>query len=384
MHKPKIFLVGDDPEHLITLEETGYVSEEVLQNYLVDYPDLLPGDQIDPENPRRWLLVAQEMGVPGEEEGSGRWSLDHLFLDQDGIPTFVECKRATDTRARREVVAQMLDYAANGTEYWSMDRLRQAAAESAERRGRSLDDEVARLLDGDEADVEGYWDTVEANLRAHRLRLVFVADSTPKELRRLVEFLNEEMTNVEVLAVEVKQFTRERGVGQTALVPRVLGMTEAAREKRSTPRRGRMTVQKFFSECTPAGSEFFRRVLDLADQRGHSISWSEKSFSVRMEVPGRDGLITFLQCVPRTSYETIDTDIVYFVFGYIKNLLPSDEIEALRQRLLEETALSEQENKLVGALVTWENLESLHATYDFILDEIDQLSETLKNRVEAE
>ena len=117
MHKPKIFLVGDDREHLITLEETGYVSEEVLQDYLVDYPDLLPGDQIDPENPRRWLLVAQEMGVPGEEEGTGRWSLDHLFLDQDGIPTFVECKRSSDTRARREVVAQMLDYAANGVEY---------------------------------------------------------------------------------------------------------------------------------------------------------------------------------------------------------------------------------------------------------------------------
>jgi len=46
-----------------------------------------------------------------------RWDLadgvlDHLLLDQDGIPTFVECKRASDTRIRREVVAQMLDYAA--------------------------------------------------------------------------------------------------------------------------------------------------------------------------------------------------------------------------------------------------------------------------------
>ena len=93
MHKPKIFLVGQDRESLVTLEETGYVEELVLQNYLVDYPDLLPGDQIDPENPRRWLLVAQEMGVPGEEDGTGRWSLDHLFLDQDGVanfPLFVE------------------------------------------------------------------------------------------------------------------------------------------------------------------------------------------------------------------------------------------------------------------------------------------------------
>jgi len=26
------------------------------------------------------------MGIPSEEEGSDRWSLDHLFLDQDAIP----------------------------------------------------------------------------------------------------------------------------------------------------------------------------------------------------------------------------------------------------------------------------------------------------------
>ena len=153
-----------------------------------------------------------------------------------------------------------------------MDRLRQAAAETAQQRGHSLDEEIAGLPDGDEESIEEYWGMVEANLKAHRVRLVFVADHTPKELRRLVEFLNEEMTNVEVLAVEVKQFQRESRKGQTALVPRMVGMTEAAREKRSAPRRGQMTHQKFFAECTPAGGEFFQRVLDLAVQRGHDIS----------------------------------------------------------------------------------------------------------------
>ena len=40
--------------------------------------------------PRRWLLVAREAGLPGEEGGGDRWSVDHLFLDQDAIPTVVE------------------------------------------------------------------------------------------------------------------------------------------------------------------------------------------------------------------------------------------------------------------------------------------------------
>src|SRR5262249_47674536 len=36
------------------------------------------------------------MGVPSEEEGGGRWALDHLFLDQDAVPTLVEVKRGGD------------------------------------------------------------------------------------------------------------------------------------------------------------------------------------------------------------------------------------------------------------------------------------------------
>jgi hypothetical protein len=38
-------------------------------------------------------------------------------LDQDAIPAIVEVKRSTDTRIRREVVGQMLDYAANSVVY---------------------------------------------------------------------------------------------------------------------------------------------------------------------------------------------------------------------------------------------------------------------------
>lgn len=146
MYKSKIFLIGDGKDNLVALEESGYVTESVLQDFLAEYPDLLPGDQIDPEAPRRWLLVVREMGIPGDVNEADRWSLDHLFLDQDGIPTFIECKRATDTRIRREVVAQMLEYAANGVEYWDIDKLRQCAAETAQKCGRSLNDEIAQLL----------------------------------------------------------------------------------------------------------------------------------------------------------------------------------------------------------------------------------------------
>ncbi len=50
--------------------------------------------------------------------------MDHLFVDQAGVPTIVEVKRSSDARIRREVVGQMLDYAANAVVYWNLDHLR--------------------------------------------------------------------------------------------------------------------------------------------------------------------------------------------------------------------------------------------------------------------
>src|ERR1700753_2162822 len=92
---------------LTPMKATQFLLETDFQRLLEDYPELLSGELIDPDNPRKWLLVAREIAVPGEEDGTGIWSADHLFLDQDGIPTIVEVKRQSDTRLRREVVAQM-------------------------------------------------------------------------------------------------------------------------------------------------------------------------------------------------------------------------------------------------------------------------------------
>ena len=211
------------------MEEASYDSETLLQNLLADYPDLLAGDQIDAEEPRRWLLVSREMAVPGEQDGAGRWSLDHLYLDQDAIPTLVEVKRSSDTRIRREVVGQMLDYAANAVAYWPVEEVKARFDGRCRGDGLEPDEEIAHLMKDRQA-ASDFWQQVKTNLQAGRVRLVFIADEIPPELRRVVEFLNGEMDPDEVLAIEVRRFV---GEDLKALVPRVLGQTEAARQKKS-------------------------------------------------------------------------------------------------------------------------------------------------------
>jgi hypothetical protein len=226
-----IFLLQEGDE-LVEMREEGYATEDLLQSLLERHSSLLAGDQMSGGEAKRWLLVKREASVPGEEGGAGRWSLDHLFLDQDGIPTLVEVKRSTDTRSRREVVAQMLDYAANAVVYWSIDKVIAEFEATCERRNQDPTDALAEHLDGD-ADTDAFCQDVKTNLQAGRVRLVFVADHIPPELQRIVEFLNGQMNPAEVLAVEVRQFA---GKNLKTLVPRVLGQTALAQQKKSASR----------------------------------------------------------------------------------------------------------------------------------------------------
>jgi hypothetical protein len=219
-----IFVLNGD--ELVAMHEQPYDSEDLLQTLLAKYPDLLAGGDQVPGSPRRWLLVKREVGVPATETGGSRWSLDHLFIDQEAVPTLVEVKRSSDTRIRREVVGQMLDYAANGVVYWPAERLR-SEFESRCARDAQEPDDVFRESLGDELDQERFWDEVEQNLRSGRVRLLFVADQIPGELRRVIEFLNERMSPTEVLGIEIKQYVGDGNL--TTLVPRIVGQTEQAR-----------------------------------------------------------------------------------------------------------------------------------------------------------
>lgn len=70
-------------EKLIAMVEQPYATEDILQNQLEDYPELLVDDREGGE-PRRWLLIAREVALASDDSGGGRWSVDHLFVDQDG------------------------------------------------------------------------------------------------------------------------------------------------------------------------------------------------------------------------------------------------------------------------------------------------------------
>jgi hypothetical protein len=281
----KIYLINGDNE-LVEMEEKEYEREIILQKLIADYPNLLAGEQMDADNPRKWLLVSREMGIAFEEEGSRFLSLDHLFLDQDGIPTLVEVKRSSDTRLRREVIGQMLDYAANAVVYLPAEEIRE-----------KVEAQYDLVLQEDflesAVDEEKFWQSVKTNLQAGKVRMVFVADEIPNELKRIIEFLNEQMDPAEVLAVEIKQYVDADSKIKT-LVPRVIGQTSEAQMKKESKARNPLLNQKtFFENLDDHGKEFFEILFDFAKQDELITRWGTKGFSLNVDIDGN--MISLMQ-----------------------------------------------------------------------------------------
>lgn len=261
-----VFLLKDDG--LSELSEQPYNSEDVLQGLLADYPRLLAGDLIDAESPRRWVLVSRELGLPSESNGAIRWSVDHLFLDQDGTPTIVEVKRSSDTRIRREVIGQILEYAANATSYWPVESLRASFEQKCLERSKDPAAEIATLTENT-ADSDKFWLGVKRNLESGNIRMVIVADVIPTELRRIVEFLNLQLKDAEILAMEIRQYASD---SVRTLVPRVFGRLE----RRDPLPTKQWDAQTFFAELRARDADSLpiaERIYDWAKQHCSRVIW---------------------------------------------------------------------------------------------------------------
>ena len=360
----RIFLIADGGD-LVELEQQEYSSEDQLQDLLARFPSLLPGDDL--------LLVSREAGIPGESDGGDRWSLDHLFLDQDGVPTLVEVKRSSDTRLRREVVGQMLEYAANGVAFWSLEHLQALFAVHARLPGTIPI--FSWRSSSSMNPAEEFWKAVKTNLQAGRIRLVFVADEIPSELQRVVEFLNNQMDPAEVLAVEIPRYS---GSGLETLAPRVIGQTVAARTKKAGSTPGQPWDEPRFLAALerrgPEGRLVAEDLISWCRERGMEDWWSRG---------GRGGIYRSIVTQGEHRYDplalrTSGQVAIRFQDNKARPAFSSAEMrEQLRQRLNElpsveipPDGIEKRPSFPMGVLSDPASMASFKSTVDWMLDRI--------------
>lgn len=306
---------------LIPMRPSAPPDEDSLQELIGRFPEVISGDG------EPLLLVRREQTVPDAIDGSARWSLDHLFVSRSAVPVLVEVKRATDTRIRREVIGQLMDYAANGVAYWQPGSLTQAFEKQCQLDGVDADIALAQFLEDEDPDE--FWSQVDANLAAGRIRLVIAADAIPKELARIVEFLNEQM-RCTVLAVELTYFESEDG--RRTLAPKIIGETERTdlAKKKARPTPDPITVDEWIEKhIAPRGGltlQGTQHLIKMVRDMGGMITVSEQQGSILANWTTEDGATTWPFVLGTNGRLGIS-------FGWIKSR-PALSDQAVRQSFL--------------------------------------------------
>jgi len=359
-----------DSETLVALQPAKFASEDDFQHLLAKFPALLSGGQTDDTSQRRWLLLKREKSIPAEDGGTGRFSVDHLFVDQEGVPTLVEVKRQSDTRLRREVVGQMLDYAANAVVYWPVEQLRAEFEEGCTENGIYPSEEIRNRL-GVEVDPEALWQLVKTNLQAGKIRMLFVADQIPAELRRIVEFLNEQMDPAEMLALELRQFA---GEGVKTILPTVYGQTEKSKKKEAvgSPKR-QWDESSILDTIKPDDRQVAKAIVD----------WMKSAGKVWFGEGARSGSVNLTITVGRENYSPMKMwtyGSIEIEFEYLKTKGPfasatkrGDLLERLNK--IEGISLSEDQIEvrptiLLSTLSNEVRLSSFRKVMDWVVDEL--------------
>ncbi len=191
------------------LERSAYLSEDQLQKALAEADNLVPGD----------ASKAEEAVVFCREFPTTSGPIDLVGIGTGGSVTVMECKLARNRQVKREVVGQVLDYAAHlwGTEADSfLDRFTQLTGEDPFERLRAR---VAAPSEWDESHARS---EVARRLESGQFRLLIAVDEIDIGLRRIIQYVNTRSTRDQIRLVAM-QFPLYRSQGAEVVVTETYG-----------------------------------------------------------------------------------------------------------------------------------------------------------------
>lgn len=299
----------------------GGHDEEWLKRLIFRHPKVIP--RADPDDDVFFPLVPL-----AREVHTRAGDIDMLFVSPSGYVTLLEAKLWRNAESRREVLAQVLDYArelANWTHGDLDAHIRRASIPARDGTFAALAAAGADL--GDEVDFAS---RVTRNLQRGRFQLVIVGDRVQPAVEALAGFLHRftplpyrlslveletyvlpdgrnllvpatvaRTVEVERAVVRVEAATTgasERLTPQASVEPATThtASAPASSAARSPERRVRLTEEEFFealaANCPPNAVETARKLLAVTEtSEATSVVWTPANAIVRLAIPRPDG-----------------------------------------------------------------------------------------------
>ncbi|MCL2715125.1 MAG: hypothetical protein FWD68_11215 [Alphaproteobacteria bacterium] len=314
--------------------------ENFLQDLVHDAPWSLPVEELD-RSFAGLKAVCRELSLPVG-------SVDNLLINADGRICIVECKLWRNPEAVRDVVGQVLDYAAALAQLTYSEL--EAAAASAAKSKRS--DFLAWAVLGEDApedDKLAFRDAVTLALEQGAFLILIVGDDIRPRLRQIRDFLDRSALGFNLGLVEIALYQGDKD-GPYYVQPRLLLEPETVTrtvfvvEKEGQPATSKMSdaskstaisEQEFYDRlgsCNPAYPDRVRKFLDAAQEVGcepellrkYNLYVSGAEHSLNLGNIAGNGTVTVWGVAARD--DDIGPPIGYNYMKRIAGLLPADRV----------------------------------------------------------
>jgi hypothetical protein len=298
----------------VRLERVDFTQKDLDEGFLQEIiranPSVLPAHELD-------KAYTQLISI-GREASTVAGSIDNLLATPEGNLVIVETKLWRNPQARREVIAQIIDYAKDLSS-WTYDDF-DAVAKAYSRRYLSKQMSLSELMQSQfpQFDEKVFHDNLLRNIALGRVMLLVVGDGIREGVEQMVEYLQTYATLHFTLGLVELQLYKI-GEGDTLVLSQLLFRTreinraiitvsgakigevnvslDSTLEVESQVKRaGRKTwdEESFFEHAQEnLPEERFRAVKRLHDysrQRAYSITWGtgtlSGSFNPRFEKTG--------------------------------------------------------------------------------------------------
>ena len=190
---------------------SGSYDESWLQELIDDHPRVLPTMQFG-EDYTNLVSIAREVKV---SSGENTGYIDNLLISQSGHLVIVETKLFRNQEARREVVAQILDYAKD-VRRWDMEKLDAIAADyyyKKEGQAFRVVDLMYRAGYLTTADEASFIDNVNCNLADSSFLLAIVGDGIRSGVEQIADFLKDNSASSVCMAlIELEMYQHGDGI----------------------------------------------------------------------------------------------------------------------------------------------------------------------------
>jgi hypothetical protein len=289
-------------------QEHSY-DEGWLQELLRQHPDILPVVEIEP--------VFSPLIPIGREVPLETGYIDNLFISPRGYLVLVETKLWRNPEAKREVVAQAIDYG-SAISKWTYEKLNDAARRYT-KDFEKVDIDLVDWVEKNHGPVEGgrdfFEESVAKNLRLGRFLTLIVSDRIRQPVIEMVSYVNKYPgLSMDVALIELKCFQlKEDTTWPLLVVPRVVARTEIVErsvvqvtvvgastsevdvhqviveKQQSTGRRESLTEEAFWELLNEQAPEVLGKAKDLIklykEMDGVEAEPKESSISVKLNLP---------------------------------------------------------------------------------------------------